>query len=193
MSTMYLNPQHPRFDLADPRPEQFDRNDITLALYGQKRFLGRTARPYSVLEHSIFVARLAESLGHTHLRAHLWHDGPEAYTGDVPAPVKAFCGSKFRTLEAELWVAMARAFDIAWSPAAMAFVKEADRLACVIEQIVLLPGVVFSADEQARLATARRFIEKGIFPRIGSEPDYGELHSVFLALDEGLSPPSIYP
>lgn len=74
-----------RFWPLDPRPEDIDPIDIAQALSQQCRFSGHTDRHYSVLEHSIRVARLVAK----DLKAEaLLHDASEAYLVDIPRPMK---------------------------------------------------------------------------------------------------------
>lgn len=91
-----------RFRILDPHPDDFDIEDIAHALANQCRFTGRTTKFYSVAEHSVRVARLAEKHAHARLHAEwpnvftveeityaaLMHDASDAYIMDMPRPVK---------------------------------------------------------------------------------------------------------
>lgn len=74
----------------DPRPEEVRLEDIVHALSQQCRWSGHTSVPYSVLEHSIHVAKLIEQWGGTEaeILTGLTHDGSETYMIDLPRPVK---------------------------------------------------------------------------------------------------------
>lgn len=95
-----------------PTPESIDVNDIAWAMSRQPRFAGHTITqiPYNVAQHSVYVSQLAEALicgesvppelwqsvgqikraGRAAgvLLAALFHDGHEAYTSDIPSPIK---------------------------------------------------------------------------------------------------------
>lgn len=53
------------------------------------RYTGNTPRPYSVAEHSVLVARVAEKLGFG-VRYALLHDASEIVTSDIPGPLKRY-------------------------------------------------------------------------------------------------------
>lgn len=74
----------------DPRPEEVDLVAIIHALSHQCRWSGHTKTFYSVLEHSIHVAKLVEQWGgnEKEILTALLHDASEAYVVDVPRPVK---------------------------------------------------------------------------------------------------------
>ena len=93
---------YPHGILLDPvelRTEQVRIEDVATALSHENRWGGHTAAAYSVAQHSILVMRTALRLiryeampGLRH--AALWgleallHDGGEAYSKDIPRPVK---------------------------------------------------------------------------------------------------------
>jgi len=76
------------FDYLEPGP--FRLEDIANALAKINRFNGHTVLPYSVAEHSVLVAKLAENAGEEHQvqLAALMHDAHEAYIGDFARPQK---------------------------------------------------------------------------------------------------------
>lgn len=80
------------FDLGRPRADDITVTDIAHHLALINRFNGATLRPYSVAEHSLFVAEIAErELGLRDpfgLMAALLHDAHEAYLGDMTYPVQ---------------------------------------------------------------------------------------------------------
>lgn len=100
-------------DVSTP-PETwiFELQDIEDVLKHLRRYLGRSER--SVWEHSRNVATLAGGriLSKVHGSAYsriiiedmayrrgLWHDASEAFTGDVPGPIKQHLGAGFRIFE----------------------------------------------------------------------------------------------
>ena len=74
-----------QFYIFDPKPEMVDIGDIGHALALLCRWGGHTTHFYSVAEHSVRVARIVPL---EHQLAALVHDAHEAYTLDVPRPIK---------------------------------------------------------------------------------------------------------
>lgn len=72
--------------LTDPRPELIEIVDIAQHLSYLNRWVGALSTGVSVAVHSVLVSRMfgnpAEAI------AALLHDAPEAYVGDVSAPLK---------------------------------------------------------------------------------------------------------
>jgi uncharacterized protein len=78
-----------QFRPLNPRPEDVCIEDIAHSLSLQCRFNGHSRDFYSVAEHSVRVADECLRRGtRQDARAGLLHDAAEAYTSDVPAPVK---------------------------------------------------------------------------------------------------------
>ncbi len=77
------------FDLANPRPEDVRTEDIAHALGRLPRYVGHCRRHYSVAEHCVLIARW---LPRGHQMGGLLHDAPEAYVGDMSAPMKQALG-----------------------------------------------------------------------------------------------------
>lgn len=73
-----------------PSPEDFTVTDLAHQLALTNRFHGATFRPYSVAEHSLFVARCLELDGRSprFQLLGLLHDAHEAYSGDIVRPLK---------------------------------------------------------------------------------------------------------
>lgn len=71
-------------------PKDVRLADIIPALAKICRYNGHLDRYYSVAEHSVLVSRMAEEAGEEDevIRAALFHDAHEAYTGDRPSPQK---------------------------------------------------------------------------------------------------------
>lgn len=74
-----------RFYFNDPRPEDICVEDIAVALSRIPRWNGHTKFPYPVSEHSILLSKLMPQ--GTELEG-LFHDADEAYTSDMPRPLK---------------------------------------------------------------------------------------------------------
>lgn len=99
-----------RFYPLAPNPEDICLDDIMHALRLQCRFAGHCKRHYSVLEHSVRVARLLpqEFRGWA-----LLHDASEAYISDLARPLKylpEFAG--YRQIEANLMAAICQHFGL---------------------------------------------------------------------------------
>lgn len=89
------------FDLDPPNPDLVRPIDIAHGLAHQCRFAGHTSRFYSVAQHSVLVSqiverairalpqhRLTDEQKAEYALTALLHDAGEAYTCDVPNPVK---------------------------------------------------------------------------------------------------------
>ena len=86
-----------RFWPFDPRPTDVTLEDIAHSLALRCRWGGCCQRFYSVAEHSLGVAAIAQHLARRNgldadlAHAHgLLHDAEEAYLADIPRPIKAF-------------------------------------------------------------------------------------------------------
>lgn len=75
-------------NLYQPEPAMIDLSDIAHALSRIQRFGGHTVVPYSVLEHSMLVARIVAQYYPQYQLHALLHDATEAYIGDAPRPLK---------------------------------------------------------------------------------------------------------
>ena len=100
-----------QFDYVDLEPDMIKITDIAWALAREKRYANHTILPVSVLEHSLNASQLVSSdigwskLGFIEFDAYrrielicLLHDGSEAYTRDLPSPLKKLC-SGFKDIE----------------------------------------------------------------------------------------------
>lgn len=90
------------FDFADPQPSQVNIKDIATGLSNTCRFAGQ-CEFYSVAEHSVHCATtvLRESGSMLAALHALMHDAAEAYTGDMPKPLKNML-PEFREVEAKV-------------------------------------------------------------------------------------------
>lgn len=79
-----------RINLQNPRPEDVCIEDIAYALARMARFTGHSDPSWTVGQHLLYCSRLvARNYGsHALQLAALVHDFPEAYLGDVSAPLK---------------------------------------------------------------------------------------------------------
>lgn len=103
------------YSLSHPRTADFVLRDAAHALARVSRYGGHTRAverhtrersdqtdlPYSVASHSVWCAQVARSLGYDHFVQCqcLVHDLHEAYTGDVPSPIKKELGPVWTAFE----------------------------------------------------------------------------------------------
>lgn len=73
------------FNLMEPTFESIDILDIAHGLSNVCRYMGQVKKFYSVAQHSIIMAKHATP---QNTLACLLHDGAEAYTSDIPSPLK---------------------------------------------------------------------------------------------------------
>lgn len=126
-----------KFDLLNPDPADVDIEDIAASLAGEPRFTGRFGA-YSVAQHSYLVSYHCKNA-----LAGLLHDANEAYTGDLPSPVKAAMlalGFDFNNqLLPRIDAAIAAAFGLNPADFHSADVKAADYKLLATEKRDLLP------------------------------------------------------
>ena len=131
----YITTYTGRFYFNDPRPEDFEIEDIAHSLAMTRRYSGHGKREYTTAEHSVHIYRwLTEQAEDADTRlAGLLHDAPEALSGfgDAASPRKKECP---HIASAEFWIwkdAIAPKFGL---PIEMPdAVHEADRRICADE------------------------------------------------------------
>jgi uncharacterized protein len=98
--------------LFEPKLEEIDIESIAQGLSNACRFAGQCAF-YSVAEHSMLAARLAEECGEkpAAVRAILMHDATEGYLGDMTRPLKQRM-REYRKVEKKLGDAIDRKWDL---------------------------------------------------------------------------------
>lgn len=92
----------------DPRPDEVEIIDIAHSLSMRCRYGGHSTRFYSVAEHSVLVSR------HVSPQNALWgllHDAAEAYSADVPRPLKR-CLPQWKPMEAAIMRAVCQRFGL---------------------------------------------------------------------------------
>jgi hypothetical protein len=99
-----------KFYVLSPRAEDVEIEDIAHALSMLCRYTGHVRQFYSVAQHSVYVSRICCELDS------LWgllHDAPEAYSGDMNAPLKHTPEMKrFRDTEDAIMKAVATRFGL---------------------------------------------------------------------------------
>lgn len=103
------------FDVLNPLPEQVSLSEIAHGLSQLCRFNGHTKFPYSVAQHSVYVAR--ECLRrypeyYETALACLLHDAAEAYVGDVIRPIKVLIAPIYAAIENRVQAAIWAHFQI---------------------------------------------------------------------------------
>lgn len=94
-----------RLDLLDPSPLDIEIEDIAHGLARVARWNGQTVgdHAFSVAQHSLLVARIAEALFARQDRsfhlATLLHDAPEYVIGDMISPFKSVMGGDYKSVE----------------------------------------------------------------------------------------------
>jgi hypothetical protein len=163
-------------DTKNPDPATLDLDDIAHALANTCRFGGHCKTFYSVAEHCVFVSKRLERKGYQRRvqLAGLWHDGAEAYLGDIPRPMKPLLGKGYKTLTDKMDKAICDALfgdQDRWTGHALipadfhgTWVKEADNWALFVEARHLLPsqgrhwgghpdGASWADDQPSRIVT----------------------------------------
>lgn len=117
--------------------------DISHALSQINRFAGHCRRPYSVAEHSLLAADIAlrrYGLDVSGQMASLFHDGHEAYVGDVSSPVKSMLDHTWHHLEARIERTVRIAFGLLVAcDMYRDIIKASDIVALATERMQLMP------------------------------------------------------
>lgn len=122
-----------RMDYLHPENSDVTIEDIGHALSNVCRFSGHLPRFYSVAQHAVNVSKVLEAQGYDHRTQFdgLMHDTAEAFTNDLPTPLKTALPI-FKELEVKIETAMAKRFGF-FFPLIDA-VKEADTIMLGIEK-----------------------------------------------------------
>jgi hypothetical protein len=88
-------------ELLDPDPATIDLDDIVYNLCNSVRFNGGMEPAWTVGSHCLLVMAYAwmDGCGRDVQRWALMHDWHEAYTGDIPSPLKAIIAGQTKVLE----------------------------------------------------------------------------------------------
>ena len=156
-----------RINPTNPDALQIDIQDIGWALSRIPRFAGHTITrlPYNVAQHSVYVAELVEAIvngsidtdlfhdsttlpavlvadSSVYLKA-LLHDAHEAYTGDIPSPIKRIpeLRETLKLIEGRLDHAIFTQFQLdETTEDEKRLIKYADRLAQAVESYQFMPS-----------------------------------------------------
>lgn len=128
-----------KFHYLDLKPEQFDILDIAKALSKICRYAGHLERFLSVAEHSVNVASLIEDT-----EAKKWgllHDAAEAYTSDIPRPLK-WMVSEIEDIEKNIQLKIIDVFNIPITSNIIKEVRRADQIMLITEREQLKPNMI---------------------------------------------------
>jgi len=117
-----------RFNYNKPEESDVTIEDIASALSNVCRFSGHLPRFYSVAQHLCNTSRIVPV---EHAFTALMHDTAEAFTNDLPTPLK-WALPIFKELEVKIESAMGRRFGFAYPYPAE--VKEADTIMLMLEK-----------------------------------------------------------
>lgn len=147
------------FSPVEPRAEQIDLLDIAVGLSRIPRFVGHTIFPYYVAQHCMMCCHMvnlgAYKIPHGITRSlktfevtpenqkrikllALLHDADEAYTSDIPSPVKEMLKPSIVEVESGIMDAIYKHLDIA-PPTSLerSFIKSLDNKSYEIENVHL--------------------------------------------------------
>lgn len=130
-------------DPQRPKPSDIDLLDIAVALSRIPRYVGHTLQPYSVAQHCLFVADMSDLIFYSNKKERaknrllaLLHDAAEAYTSDIPTPVKHLI-PEFKQIEKSIENAIYDHFYLQVSDEEHARIKELDGQAYSVESETL--------------------------------------------------------
>jgi len=126
------------WEITVPDPQFFRRCNLPRVLSQINRWSGHTNRPYSVAEHSLFVAALLPA---DLVAAALLHDAGEAITGDIARPWLELIGRNsplFARLHVEWHEAALAAWGVELQPGDRKCIALADNVAAFCEARALV-------------------------------------------------------
>lgn len=122
-------------------PGDLTYKEVAHSLAHINRYSGHTSRPYSVAEHSLMCASIANAKGASpaHQLCVLMHDAHECITGDVTSPVKQMIGPAWHAFETDIQQKVLNSFGLYGAfMECMDLVKLCDLTALASERAALL-------------------------------------------------------
>lgn len=140
-----------RIDYSNPHPSSINIDDIAHGLSQLCRWHGQTDRFYSVAQHSVLLSMVVpahmsqtvEGITYYELvnlaKAALLHDAAEAYTGDIPSPIKDMMPDFVEMIEMPLLEAIFERFEL--STGLLPYITPYDKAICGNEVETLFRNV----------------------------------------------------
>jgi hypothetical protein len=116
------------FDFANPTADMISLSTIAHCLARECRFANHLGVHYSVAEHCVHMVRRATQRGvpANTLKAILLHDASEAYTRDIPSPLKTLLGDAWRNIEDRIMDVVHEKWGVDTSEIVQVMVKDLD-------------------------------------------------------------------
>lgn len=128
----------PTHDIA---PGELTYKEVAHSLAHINRYSGHTSRPYSVAEHSLLCASIANGKGASpaHQLCVLMHDAHECIVGDVTSPIKQMIGPAWHAFEGHIQYKVLSSFGLYDTFVdCLSLVKHCDLTALASERAALL-------------------------------------------------------
>lgn len=119
-------------DLVSPQRQAIEIDDIARALSREPRFGGHTVGGlYSVAQHSVLCSRHCAPEA---ALAALMHDAAEAFSKDLPRPLKQLLGAPAKEIEGRLWRTICERYSLGpFSDEVIAEVRRIDEVLLATE------------------------------------------------------------
>ena len=124
--------------------------DVAHALSQTCRFGGHCTKFYSVSEHSVLVSRIVAGIDPNLALPALWHDAHEAYSCDIPTPLKKVIGEPLQEIVDLIDEACAGLLGIDVALFKHPIIKAADQLAIGYEASQLKTGNAWAYTKTVR-------------------------------------------
>lgn len=171
-----------KFDYVEPKPDMIALSDIARGLARLPRYLAQTNMLMTVAEHCMYVAdNVPEEV---RLEA-LLHDAAEAYTGDIPSPLKHLIKDSIKPIEQRIERAIADRFKLQypWPKA----VKDMDGHALFREAAYFVrPSCIENWNEAFRVPGIRSDDRHLVRKQMGQNPNAAKLTEQFTTMCVGL-------
>lgn len=126
-----------KFHILNPTVDEIILEDIAHALSMICRYGGHLPNHYSVAQHSVLGSYIVPK---QYAMAMLFHDGSEAYIGDVVTPLKRLMFDVYKPIEDKIQNIIAEAFGFEVSEECEKEIKKADNILLATEVRDLVPA-----------------------------------------------------